>query len=60
QYEGPTGEETVQAFNHQVKKNYYLLLGKPKSAMRSKYDFVDIVSFGKSFLTEAQSKCHMT
>ena len=34
-YEGPTGEEVVQAFDHQVVKNYYLLLGKAKARMRS-------------------------
>lgn len=59
QYEGPTGEEVVQAFDHQVAKNYYLLQGKPKAKMRDKYDYVDIVSFGKSFLTQAQSRCKM-
>lgn len=59
-YEGPTGEEMVQAFNHQVVKNYYLLQGKPKPMMKDKYDYVDIVSFGKAFLTEAQSGCKMT
>lgn len=58
-YEGPTGEEEVQAFNHQVNKNYYLLLGKPKAKMTTRYDFVDIVSFGKAFLTEQESLCHM-
>ncbi|MDA8249925.1 MAG: ABC transporter substrate-binding protein [Rhodospirillales bacterium] len=60
QYEGPTGDETIQAFDHQVVKNYYLLQGKPKAKMRSQYDYVDIVSFGRSFLTQAQSACHMT
>lgn len=58
-YEGPTGEEYVQAFDHQVVKNYYLLRGKPKAQMRNKNDFVEIVSFGKSFLTKAQSLCKM-
>ena len=59
QYEGPTGEEVIQPFDHQVAKNYYLLQGKPKAKMRTKYDYVDIVSFGKSFLTQAQSRCKM-
>lgn len=58
-YEGPTGEETVQAFDHQVQKNYYLLLGKPKAKMQSPYDFLDIVSFGKAYVTQADSKCRM-
>ena len=59
QYEGPTGEEVVQGFDHQVAKNYYLLQGKPKAQMRNKYDYVDIVNFGKSFLTQARSRCKM-
>jgi branched-chain amino acid transport system substrate-binding protein len=58
-YEGPTGEEEIQAFDHQVVKNYYLLRGKPKSQMRSKYDYVEIVSYGKSFLPKSQSLCKM-
>ena len=58
-YEGPTGEEMIQAFDHQIVKNYYLLQGKSKAKMRNKYDYVDIVSFGKSFLPQTQSLCKM-
>ena len=58
-YEGPTGEEWIQAFDHQTVKNYYLLRGRPKTQMQTRYDFVDIVSSGQSFLTQAQSLCKM-
>lgn len=58
-YEGPTGEEEVRAFDHQVLKNYYLLKGKAPDKMKFKGDFVDIVSFGKSFVSQSQSLCKM-
>lgn len=58
-YAGLTGEEEIRAADHQVIKNYYLLKGKGKSAMKDKDDYVDIVSFGKSFLSPAQAMCKM-
>ena len=58
-YEGPTGDEEIQAFDHQCVKNYYLLKGKPAAQKKSSDDYVEIVSFGKSFLTQAQSLCKM-
>ena len=58
-YEGPTGDEEIRAFDHQIIKNYYLLKGKSKAQMKSKDDYVDIVSFGKSFPSQAQSLCKM-
>lgn len=59
QYAGLTGDEEIRAADHQVIKNYYLLKGKPKSAMRDKDDYADIVSFGKSFLAPEQTQCRM-
>jgi branched-chain amino acid transport system substrate-binding protein len=48
-YEGPTGTETVRAEDHQVIKDYYLLRGKAKSAMKDADDLATLVSSGKSF-----------
>lgn len=59
-YEGLTGTEEIRKADHQVIKNYYLLKGKAKSAMKDKDDFCDIVHGGQSFLTPEQSGCKMT
>ena len=45
-YAGPTGPEEIRAFDHQVVKPYYLLVGKPKSAMKDQWDYVDTVASG--------------
>lgn len=59
QYEGLTGDEEIRAGDHQSIKNYYLLKGKAKSAMADKNDYVDIVSYGKSYLPVEQTMCTM-
>ena len=59
-YEGPTGLEEVRAFDHQVIKDYYLLKGKPASAMKDKDDFAAVISSGKSFVSQKDSLCKMT
>jgi branched-chain amino acid transport system substrate-binding protein len=58
-YEGPTGTETVRAEDHQVIKDYYLMLGKAKSAMKDKNDFADIIAATKAFLPPDQTGCKM-
>ncbi|MFC4274089.1 ABC transporter substrate-binding protein [Achromobacter aloeverae] len=58
-YTGLTGEEEIRPEDHQVLKNYYLLKGKAKSAMKDKDDYADILSFGKSFLPVAQTGCKL-
>jgi len=58
-YEGLTGTEEIRKGDHQVIKNYYLLKGKPKSQMRNKNDYADIVSFGKSFLPLDKTMCKL-
>lgn len=58
-YEGPTGREEIRAADHQVIKDYYLLKGKAKSAMKDKDDFAEILSSGKSFLSPEQAGCKM-
>ncbi|ANN76586.1 ABC transporter substrate-binding protein [Bordetella flabilis] len=59
QYTGLTGEERIRAEDHQVLKNYYLLRGKAKSAMKDKDDYADILSSGQSFLPVAQTGCKL-
>jgi branched-chain amino acid transport system substrate-binding protein len=59
QYDGLTGKETVRAEDHQVIKNYYLLKGKAKSAMKNKDDYADIIHGGQSFLAVAQTGCKL-
>jgi len=58
-YQGLTGEEEIRAADHQVIKDYYLLKGKAKGAMRDADDFADIVSRGKSFLSPEAAGCKM-
>jgi branched-chain amino acid transport system substrate-binding protein len=58
-FEGLTGSEEIRAGDHQVIKNYYLLKAKPKSAMKDEYDYADIVSFGRSYLSPEDAKCKM-
>lgn len=57
QYDGLTGPEQIRAEDHQVLKNYYLLKGKAKSAMRDKDDYAEIVSSGQSFLPVGRTGC---
>jgi len=59
QYEGPTGIEEIRRGDHQVIKDFYLLKGKPKAAMKNKSDYGDIVSSGKSFLPVEKTLCKM-
>jgi branched-chain amino acid transport system substrate-binding protein len=59
-YEGPTGTETIRAADHQVIKDYYLMRGKPKSAMRDPADFADVLAATKAFQTPELAGCHMT
>ena len=58
-YSGLTGEEEIRAADHQVIKDYYLLKGKAKSAMKDKDDYADIVHSGKSFLSPEAAGCKM-
>lgn len=58
-YEGLTGVEEIRKGDHQVIKNYYLLKGKAKAAMRNKTDYADIISSGKSFLPLEKTLCKM-
>jgi len=59
QYAGLTGDEEVRREDHQVLKNYYLIRGKAKSAMKDKDDYADVLSSGKSFLPVDKTGCRM-
>ena len=56
-YDGPTGKETIRAGDHQVIKDYYLMLGKPESEMADKDDLAMVVSSGQSFTPVADTGC---
>ena len=58
-YQGLTGEEEVRKADHQVLKDYYLLKGKAKAAMKNPDDYVDVISSGRSFLSAEQAGCKM-
>jgi branched-chain amino acid transport system substrate-binding protein len=47
-YEGATGSETIRAGDHQVLKPYLLVKGKARSAMKDRFDFVDIISTSRT------------
>ena len=59
-YEGPTGTETIRPEDHQVVKDYYLMLGNAKAKMKDKNDFAEIVAATKSFLPVDKTGCKMT
>ncbi|MDE3176157.1 MAG: ABC transporter substrate-binding protein [Pseudomonadota bacterium] len=58
-YQGPTGLERVRPEDHQVIKDYYLMLGKAKSAMKDKNDFAEILAATKAFLPPDKTGCKM-
>ena len=58
-YDGLTGEEEVQAFDHQVKKNYYLLQAKAAKDIKGLGDNATVISYGVSVKSEAESECKM-
>jgi branched-chain amino acid transport system substrate-binding protein len=58
-YTGPTGPETIRAFDHQVVKPYYLLVGKAKPAMKDQWDFVDTVASASYPVPRDRSACKL-
>lgn len=58
-YQGPTGEETIRASDHQVIKDYYLLHGKAESEMSDPDDYADVISSGRSFTESEDSLCQL-
>lgn len=58
-YEGLTGEEEIRALDHQAVKNYLLVRGKAKAAMKDADDYADILSSTRAVVPPAQSECKM-
>ena len=58
-YAGPTGAEEIRAFDHQVVKPYYLLVGKAKSAMRDQWDYVDTIASSSHPVPRDRSLCKL-
>ncbi|MDB5041319.1 MAG: branched-chain amino acid transporter substrate-binding protein [Candidatus Eremiobacteraeota bacterium] len=58
-YAGPTGAEEIRAFDHQVVKPYYLLVGKPKSAMKDQWDYVDTIASSSHPVPRERSLCRL-
>ena len=58
-YEGPTGLETVRAADHQVIKDYYLLVGKATGDMADKDDLAKVLSSGQSFPPVEATGCKL-
>ena len=56
-YQGPTGEESIRAGDHQVIKDYYLLVGKAAATMRDKDDLAEVLSAGRSFPDVSTTGC---
>lgn len=48
EYEGLTGPETIRAEDHQVIKDYYLMVGKAEADMDDEDDMMEIISSGQS------------
>ncbi|MCC7281976.1 MAG: ABC transporter substrate-binding protein [Acetobacteraceae bacterium] len=59
-YEGPTGTELIRAEDHQVIKDYYLMLGKARAAMRDPNDFAEVIAATKAFLPPDKTGCRMS
>ncbi len=57
-YAGVTGIETVRPEDHQVEKNFYLLLGKSKAEMQNSSDFADIAATNKFFVAPEDTGCN--
>ncbi|MCC2595926.1 ABC transporter substrate-binding protein [Pusillimonas sp. MFBS29] len=60
EYDGLTGKETIRKADHQVIKNYYLLKGKAKSAMKDQDDYAELLHGGQSFLSPQEAGCKMS
>lgn len=58
-YQGLTGEEQLRGFDHQAVKNYLLVRGKKKAAMKDADDFADILHSSRAVVTPGESDCRM-
>jgi len=54
-YDGPTGKETIRAFDHQVTHPFLLGLAKKPGDMKYKDDFLTIIGSGEVYRTYEQN-----
>jgi branched-chain amino acid transport system substrate-binding protein len=59
EWEGLTGKEYMQAFDHQTNKEYYLLVAKGKKDIKGPGDLATVISSGRYFLPQSKSECRM-
>jgi branched-chain amino acid transport system substrate-binding protein len=59
EWDGLTGKESMQAFDHQTNKRYYLLVAKEKKDIKGPGDLASVLSSGRSFKPQSESDCHM-
>ena len=59
EWEGLTGKEYMQAFDHQTNKQYYLLLAKQKKDITGPGDLAAVISSGRSLIPESKTECRM-
>ncbi len=56
-FEGPTGKEQIRAGDHQVIKDYYLMIGTASAEMADKDDLAKVLSAGQSFPPVDATSC---
>lgn len=56
-YQGLLGPTYIEASNHQTVRPYFVLVGKPKKAMKNPTDFAEIVAEGHTPLPASLNVC---
>ena len=59
EFDGPTGKETFRKWDHQNQKPFFLMRGKPKSAMKDPDDFLEIVATEAIYPSQAENPCRL-
>jgi len=59
EWDGLTGKESMQAFDHQTNKAYYLLVAKQKKDIKGPGDLATVISSGRSLIPESKTECRM-
>ena len=59
EWNGLTGKESMQAFDHQTNKQYYLLVAKQKKDIKGPGDLATVISSGRSLISQANTECRM-
>jgi len=58
-FQGLTGNEEIRAFDHQVIKKFFLIQAKEKKDIKGPQDYLNLISSGISFPSQAESECKM-